>query len=36
MNEILNNKVWQILSPVEKDYFKFMETELVEWVSVML
>lgn len=36
MNELLNNKVWQILAPVEKDYYKFMENELVEWVSLML
>jgi hypothetical protein len=36
MNELLNNKVWQILATVEKDYYKFMENELVEWVSLML
>ena len=36
MNEILHPKIWQILSQVEKDYYKFMETELVEWVSLML
>lgn len=36
MNEILQTKVWQILQQVEKDYFRFMETELVEWVSLML
>jgi hypothetical protein len=36
MNELLNNKVWQILHEVEKEYYRFMENELVEWVSVML
>lgn len=36
MNEVLSTKVCQILSQVEKDYFRFMETELVEWVSLML
>jgi hypothetical protein len=36
MSELLNNKVWQILATVEKDYYKFMENELVEWVSLML
>jgi hypothetical protein len=36
MNELLNNKVWQILAPVEKEYYRFMENELVEWVSLML
>ncbi len=36
MNEILHNKVWQILQPVEKEYYRFMENELVEWVSLML
>lgn len=36
MNELLSNKVWQILAPVEKEYYRFMENELVEWVSLML
>ena len=36
MNELLNKKVWQILGPVEKEYYRFMENELVEWVSLML
>ena len=36
MNELLNNKVWQILAPVEKEYYRFMENELVEWVTLML
>jgi hypothetical protein len=36
MSEMLTNKVWQILAPVEKEYFRFMENELVEWVSLML
>ena len=36
MSELLHNKVWQILAPVEKEYYKFMENELVEWVSLML
>jgi hypothetical protein len=36
MSEILNNKVWQILAPVEKEYYKFLETESVEWTSLLL
>jgi hypothetical protein len=36
MSEMLTNKVWQILAPVEKEYFRFRENELVEWVSLML
>jgi hypothetical protein len=36
MNEFLTTKVCQILATVEKDYFKFMENELVEWVSLLL
>lgn len=36
MSELLNNKVSLILAPVEKEYYRFMENELVEWVSLML
>ena len=36
MREILNDKIQQLLAPVEKDYIYFMENELVEWVSLML
>lgn len=36
MSELLQNKVWQILQPVEREYYRFMENELVEWVSLML
>jgi hypothetical protein len=36
MNEMLTTKVCQILAPVEKEYYRFMENELVEWVSLML
>jgi hypothetical protein len=33
---MLTTKVCQILAPVEKEYYRFMENELVEWVSLML
>lgn len=36
MKEVLHTKVWQILAEVEKEYSRFMENELVEWVSLML
>ena len=36
MSEILKNPVWQILQQVERDYYRFMESELVEWVNLML
>lgn len=36
MRELLNTKIWQILAQVEKDYYKFIETEFVEWSSLML
>lgn len=36
MKILLKNKVWQLLAQIEKEYFDFMECELVEWVNLML
>jgi hypothetical protein len=36
MNEILKTKLWRLIDCLDKEYQKFMESELVEWTSLML
>jgi hypothetical protein len=36
MNEVIKNKIWQILAQIEREYLKFVESELIEWVNLML
>lgn len=36
MDEILKPKLWRMIDCIDKEYQRFMESELVEWTNLML